>query len=43
MSPHPLRELNLIGGLATDPPLVTTTSTQLHLLDLLGIDLANTG
>jgi len=38
-----LGELNLIGGHATDPPLITiTTGTQLRLLDLLGIDLANT-
>jgi transposase len=39
-----LGALNLIGGHATEPPLVSiTTGTQLHLLDLLGIDLANTG
>jgi transposase len=39
-----LGELTLIGGHATDPPLVTiTTGTQLHLLDLLGIDFASTG
>jgi len=39
-----LGELNLIGGNATDPPQVSITrGIQLHLLDLLDIDLANTG
>jgi transposase len=39
-----LGELNLIGGHATDPPQVSITrGIQLHLLDLLGIDLTNTG
>jgi transposase len=39
-----LNELNLIGGTATDPPQVPITrGIQLHLLDLLDIDLANTG
>lgn len=39
-----LGELNLIGGTATDPPQVPITrGIQLHLLDLLDIDLANTG
>ena len=39
-----LGELNLTAGHATDPPQVSITrGIQLHLLDLLGIDLTNTG